>query len=415
MKVLWISNYHFPDVCKRLKIPEPVVGGWMYAGASNLLLNNPGINLAVASHYSGKKLISFSSNGISYFLLPEKLSNKYSKSYETHWKEISNVFKPEIVHIHGSEYPNGLAYIRACGNKGVVVSIQGMVSVYERYYFGSISDFTFLRNITLRDILRWDTIFRNKRQMKKRGLYESELIRKVCNVIGRTEWDKSHCWSINPQAKYYFCNESLRSVFYENNWTLDNCERNSIFLSQAFYPIKGFHILIQALPLILREYPNTKVYISGDSYGREKRFTKNGYNSFLNDLIIKNKCQNNIVYVGKLRENEMCDRFIKSHIFVCPSSIENSANSIGEAQLLGVPCIGSYVGGTMDLIENNQSGFLYRFEEFEMLASIVCRLFSDDKLAKRISESSRKVSAHRHDMVKNAKNLGFIYNSINQV
>ena len=51
-----------------------------------------------------------------------------------------------------------------------------------------------------------------------------------------------------------------------------------------------------------------------------------------------------------------------------PSSIENSPNSLGEAQLLGVPCIASDVGGVTDMIPNKECGIIYRFEEVELLA-----------------------------------------------
>lgn len=49
MKVLWISNIIFPDLCNKLGIAAPVVGGWMQAGAKSLLAKDKSIKLAVAS------------------------------------------------------------------------------------------------------------------------------------------------------------------------------------------------------------------------------------------------------------------------------------------------------------------------------------------------------------------------------
>lgn len=63
----------------------------------------------------------------------------------------------------------------------------------------------------------------------------------------------------------------------------------------------------------------------------------------------------------------MVKRYLLSNVFICPSTIENSPNSLCEAQLLGVPHIASYVGGTADLMKGNEE-CLYRFEETEMLA-----------------------------------------------
>ena len=92
----------------------------------------------------------------------------------------------------------------------------------------------------------------------------------------------------------------------------------------------------------------------------------------------------------------MCKRYLQSHVFVCPSFIENSPNSVGEAQLLGIPCIASFVGGVSDMVVDGETGLLYRFEEVEMLAAAVCRIFTDDKFAKRLSVdligASREIS-----------------------
>ena len=36
---------------------------------------------------------------------------------------------------------------------------------------------------------------------------------------------------------------------------------------------------------------------------------------------------------------------LDSHLYVYPSLMDNSPNALCEAQLLGVPCIATYVGG----------------------------------------------------------------------
>lgn len=53
--------------------------------------------------------------------------------------------------------------------------------------------------------------------------------------------------------------------------------------------------------------------------------------------------------------------------------------------MVGTPCIASYAGGMMDSVSDGETGFLYRFEETEMLAMLVCRLFGDMDLCRRLS------------------------------
>ena len=74
-----------------------------------------------------------------------------------------------------------------------------------------------------------------------------------------------------------------------------------------------------------------------------------------------------IEFTGMLDEKAMCDRYLKSNLFVCCSAIENSPNSLGEAQLLGMPYVASFVGGVPEIAGMN-ADVLYRFEETEMLA-----------------------------------------------
>lgn len=414
MKILWITNILFPAVCKELNLPIPVVGGWMFSGAEALLNASKNVKLNVASLYEGKTLESKQISNITYYLIPRSKPNHlYDHSLESYWKQIKDILKPDIVHIHGSECPHGLAYINACGNTGVIVSIQGLVSVYSTYYLGGIPKKEVKKNVTFRDIIRRDSLFNQNLKFHQRGAFEIEMIKKTSHIIGRTSWDKAHIWAINPQARYHYCNETLRNSFYNHKWEYDECEKHSIFLSQAHYPIKGLHQMIRALPLILRDFPQTKVYIAGnDFFSANKSWRLNGYGKYIRSLMRTNEISDQLVFTGILSEKEMCERYLRSNVFVCPSSIENSPNSVGEAQLLGVPCIASYVGGTSDMVSHYETGLLYRFEETIMLAELVCQIFEDPYFSRKLSDSERSTAHRRHDPSVNTQTLIKIYQSI---
>jgi glycosyltransferase involved in cell wall biosynthesis len=413
MKVLWISNGMFPEACRELHIDEPALGGWMYSGAMALLETNPAIELAVAALYSGKEFKCIDKYKIKYYLIPSKGGNKkYNALLEPYLKRIKSEFNPEIVHIHGSEYPHSLAWVRACGNENVVVSIQGLVSVYARYFLGGIPLKDIKKSITIRDIIRNDSLLSQQKSMCQRGDYEIELLKNVRHIIGRTTWDRSNSWAINPLANYHFCNETLRTKFYNSIWQYNNCEKHTIFLSQAHYPIKGIQQIVKAMPFVLKHYPNTIVYVSGLNFINSSFIRRNGFASYLIKLMKKHGVVENFRFLGILNEEEMVNQFLKANVFVCPSSIENSPNSVGEAQLLGTPCIASYVGGSMDMIQDGESGFLYRFEEVKLLAMRICQIFEDGSHSEQISKKERLISADRHNKVKNGNRLNEIYKTI---
>lgn len=419
MKVLWISNIVFPEALQLLTGEGNLKasGGWML-GAAEALLQSGEVELAVAAvSPKVKSLVKLDGEKIAYYLLPfGKGNERKNDEYRQYWRSIHDEYKPNVVHIHGTEYSHGLSYVDECGADNVVVSIQGMTSVYARYYHQGISKCGILRNITARDILKGGTL-QGYRNFIKRGRYERELLEKVNNIIGRTSWDRSHAWAINPKAKFHVCNETLRSEFYEGEWSYEGCDKHSIFVSQASYPIKGVHMLLQALPLVLRQFPDTVVRIAGadvtySSATWKERLKQTDYGKYIQKLIKRHQLSSHVFFTGALDATQMKNEYLKANVFVSPSSIENSPNSLGEAQMLGVPCISSYVGGTMDMIVNADCGYLYRFEETEMLAYKICEIFTNS--ADFDSQAMIAEAKSRHNPANNASQLLAIYREMSR-
>lgn len=411
MKVLWITNITFPEAIMLMggKSEQKGGGGWMLASAEGLVVHSE-IELSILSVNSlATKLECIRGEKISYYIIPKcKCNNRY----ESYMKDVNKIIQPDIVHIHGTELPFGWAWLNVCPADNVVVSIQGVVSVIARYYLAGLSHIEIIKNITIRDILR-KTIYGEQREFKERGSREIEVLRKVNHIIGRTEFDWAHSKSINPDANYYYCGESLRSEFYEGNWSYQHCTPSTIFLSQGAYPLKGVHMVLKALPAIKAKYPDVKVRIAGDDIvhrnGLISRLRQPGYSRILSQLIKQNTLEECIFFTGRLDANDMKKEYLKANVFVCPSAIENSPNSIGEAQLLGVPIIASYVGGIPDMMKGDEE-HLYRFEEVEMLANKIISVFDnkDGIDTHKMSVIARK----RHDVEANTRLLVSIYNTM---
>jgi glycosyltransferase involved in cell wall biosynthesis len=412
MKVLWITNIMLPAACQKLSIPTINGGGWMVSLAEELKLN-PEIELAIATIYKGKDLLQFDANQITYFLLPSPCNNKYNSSLESLWQNIVSIFSPDIVHIHGTEMAHGLALLRACPKQKAVVSIQGLISVCERYFYGGMSFIDILKNITFRDIIRRDTLFKGRQLFRNGGILEKEYITRTKDVIGRTTWDFVHTKKINPGMNYHFCNESLRSIFYENSWDINKKQSHMIFLSQGGYPLKGMHMLLKAIALLKKEYQDIIVNVAGTDVTKfssiKDKIKISGYGKYLRKLIADLDLSANIRFSGHVNDTQMLKMYLQAHVFVCPSSIENSPNSLGEAKLLGVPCVAAFVGGIPDM---SDGALLYRYEEYEMLAYNIKQIFENNELALHLSENGKKDALKRHDRNKNVLRLLQIYNDI---
>lgn len=419
MKVLWITNTIFPAIAKSLGKKTPVVGGWMYSLAEDLA--QKGINLTVATVRPDIPDHKNNIDGINFFVLQSKKQIlHYDSSLEPKWKEAVAEIKPDIVHIHGTEYAHGLSLMKACPELKFTISIQGLISVYSRYYQGGLYLNTILKNLTIRDMIRQNSIWHAQRKFQKRGrLVEKKYLTLCTHFIGRTQWDHDHVISVNPRARYHFCNESLRDSFYSApKWQLKNINRHTLFLSQALYPIKGLHKVLEALPLVKEVFPDVRVRVAGMDITKTTtlmdKLRLDNYGKYIKKQLKRLGLIQQVSFTGPLDAQGMVREYLACHAFVCPSSIENSPNSLGEAQLLGVPCIASYVGGVPDMVDHCETGLLYRFEETEMLAQHIIRLFQQEAFAQKLSENEIVVAQRRHDRKRNCNTMMKIYEQISK-
>lgn len=415
MKVLWITNILFPEAEQLLTGSGELKasGGWML-GAANALLQKEGIKLYVAS-VSNKvsSLVKLEGKKITYYVLPLGKGNlRVNLQYIPYWKQVQQEVQPDVVHIHGTEFSHGHAYMKACSCDNVVISIQGLTSACAPYYYSGLSRLDIYKNLTFRDVVR-GSLLKGQKDFVRRGEFEKDMIRMAKHIIGRTSWDRARTWAINPDAAYHFCNETLRPEFYDGTvWDYNKCVKHSIFLSQAGYPIKGLHQVLKAMPIILRHYPDTIICVAGGDITKSDSWTEKlrlpGYGLYIKRLIKKYQLGDKVTFTGNLNGAAMKQEYLHTNVFVCPSTIENSPNSLGEAQILGVPCVASYVGGIVDMMKGNEDN-LYRFEEIEMLAEKVCRVFKNQDQ----QVDMKYEAAERHNVQKNMEVLCDIYSSFN--
>ena len=78
-----------------------------------------------------------------------------------------------------------------------------------------------------------------------------------------------------------------------------------------------------------------------------------------------------ISFLGRMEAENIVEVLLHSDLYVHPSYIDNSPNSLCEAQILGVPVIACNVGGVSSLVENGVTGLLIPANGVYELASII--------------------------------------------
>lgn len=373
-------------------------GGWVENLIKKLSnISNIEISSCFYSNFVKKPMIKKYEN-IKYIVLPVRVKGlEYcnDKMVED-LKYVFSTLSPDIVHIIGTEREHDLKMLEIAGINRSIVSITGMVSYCALHYYAGIDEKNF-KIKSIGDVLRNGGPIKERKNFIRYGFSEKQLIKKAKYIMGRTTWDYACVKQLNSDVEYIYCSEVLNQKYFENRWNLKKVKKHSIFVSQASYPLKGFHQLLMALPIILMKYPDTEVYVAGTNLFKNNnlmdKVKHTTYSKHLMKLIKKLKIpKNKIHFTGQLDSNRMLEQYLKANVFVLPSAIENSPNSLGEAMLLGVPCVASCVGGIQDMITDKENGFIYSFDEFYMLAFYICKIFENDDLAielgKRAHESA---------------------------
>ena len=269
-KLLWICNTPLPDIQNVVGI-KSYQEGWL-VGLSNQIRNRKDIDFYYAfPQYKYKRLLYKKIAGINFLGFYNIRKNLFDikQEYVEVARSVIKKINPDIIHIFGTELPHSLEWVYGIDEKEkIIVSIQGVVSKIASVY---------LQGIPFKDQIRgyyedgkYLCLRNEQNEFYKRGINEQKLLKQIKCVIGRTNWDRKFIKAINSQCKYYHCGEILRDSFYEAAWDILNIQRYSIFISQAYYPIKGLHILIDALSMIKKRFPEVIVYVAGDDVFSDK-------------------------------------------------------------------------------------------------------------------------------------------------
>lgn len=365
-------------------------------------------------------------DGVIFYGFREELGRpeRYDPSLEDRFQEILEDFRPDIVHIFGTEYPHTLAMTRAFGDpEHTLTGIQGLCCSIAESYMADLP-YHVQRRATFRDRVRRDSLRQQQAKFEKRAAAEAEAIRLTGHVTGRTTFDREGTGRINPEAKYHAMNETLRRSFYTGQWDMEKVEPYSLFLSQGDYPLKGFHYALQAMPAILNEFPRARLYVAGisiignvggmyeDSHRVPEFLRITSYGKYLRKLIRDLGLEGHVFMTGPLNAEEMKQRFLASEVFLCPSIMENSPNSLCEAMLLGMPVVAARVGGIPDLVTDREDGLLFSGGHPEELADAVIRILSDRQMAYSLGRHARRAASVRHNPDTNFKRLLEIYRSM---
>ena len=417
MKILWIVNSVLNDLSLHLFQKESN-GVWMDALLSDFKAKGEH-QLLIATTLPIKKTVRYEKDGVTYYALPNTyplLYNENKKSNVRAWQALLDTEKPELIQVWGTEFTHGLCALRLTQNIPSVIYMQGYLGSIARYYQAGIDFKDLKKSVTFRDWVKRDSILQQQKKYQKSAVKEKEMLQLSGNIISENEWCNSNIRAIVPTVKTYDCALSINKIFAEKQWDLNKVERHSIMCTASGYTIKGLHMVFRAAALLKEKYPDLKVYVPGTKMisgaSLKDKFRKNGYTKYIEKLIGELGLEKHVVWLGRLPQEKLAEKYEKSHVFMMSSSIENHSSSLKEAMMVGVPCVSSAVGGIPEYVRHGENGYLYRFEEYTLAAKYIEDIFEDGKRAEEISANARKDMLKLHEGADLYKKIIEIYQRV---
>lgn len=401
MRVLWFTNIIMPDAAEYLGWPAPCGNGWWMVALLNHLKHHQ-LELGVVCSIGGKSH-KFKAKGVDYFIVPTPIrrailnrlghpgSQKPSDGLLETFAGIVKAWKPDVIHVHGTEREYGLVRARNMTDVPTMVSIQGLIQVCRKKVFGELQQHEIYGRFPFRRRQSYN-------RMRKYEVYapiEKEILRNVDLVAGRTDWDQAWARSCNPAVRYRHIDEIMRTQFYEEKpWDLKNCARYRVFTTSGNQPLKGIHVLIEAIHFLKPLMPDIQLKVASQGFGNK---SKRGYACYVRQLVQRYDLMNNVEFLGWIDADALAENHRQAHCFVIPSFIENGCNALQEAMLMGTPCIASYAGGLTTTLGKPDTGLSFPAGDSAMLAQCIRRIFENDELAVKFGRNARTVARKRHD------------------
>lgn len=409
MKVLWFEV----TVPSRFSNDGQVLAGWQDS-LENIIRSDFSIELYIAFETRDCNCEKKELGNVTYLPMRTetgfvgRLKNKilWQRSIErlkTSMRRILDEVNPDIIHVFGTEWPYGL--VAELTEKPVVIHIMGALIPYmNAFYPPGISSSDMKAVLPFWRVLGRLKIMFAYRQNVKSKENERRIWKSVHYYMGRTKWDENLSRILSPSRTYFHVDEALRPEFFSENqqWMCPESSHIRLVSTGCSTFWKGPDMLLKTAA-ILKEWGVDFEWIVAGKMDETLR-------KCVERKVGTSFSANNVRLIGFTKPLELKKILIQSLMYVHTAYVENSPNSICEAQLLGVPVVSTYVGGIPTLLQNN--GVLVPANDPWQMACAIVDLSKDRNKMKSFSEGGRRLALSRHNPASIQKQLLTCYKDI---
>ena len=405
MRILWFTN-----TTSNYTIPLGYNGGGWISTLEYEIIKREGIELGISfilNHQPQK----VARGNVIYYPIP----NKYAEGSLVHLQPIVSSFdkidrkivedclkviddfKPDLIHIFGVEGCFGL--IAKETNIPVLVHIQGILHpIFNAFLPPFMSWQKYISSFNLiKAIKRFSSYYRWKHNCHR----EKDIFHHVKHYCGRTEWDKKLSSLLSPQCSYYHVDEILRDVFYESE-TYSPPKKLTIVSTISDMPYKGTDMILKTAKVLKESYFED---FEWQVYGLDNANDMESLTGICASAV-------NVKLCGIATADTIKEKILAATVFANLSYIDNSPNSLCEAQILGCPVVATNVGGKSSLLTDKEDGILVPANDPYIAAATILEIFSHPEWAQTLGRNGSIRAKKRHDRTTITNRLIDVYHQI---
>jgi glycosyltransferase involved in cell wall biosynthesis len=158
-------------------------------------------------------------------------------------------------------------------------------------------------------------------------------------------------------------------------------------------PNKGQETLINAMPELLKKFPNLKCVILGGRYDKDQPETDR-----LKTVARHNRCADSVLFLGE--RDDAPDIFAAYDVAVHLADFDYLPFGVLECMALGKPCVCTNVGGIPELITHGDNGLLVHPGNYEDAAVAISFYLENPGEMDRTARRAREFVLNRYDLDK---------------
>ena len=144
----------------------------------------------------------------------------------------------------------------------------------------------------------------------------------------------------------------------------------------SLYPVKGHRFLLEAMPEILRRWPEARLLVIG----------RGELDVALKEQVEQLAIGANVHFLGMRQDVPRLLSVLDA--FVLPSLSEGFSLALLEAMASAKPVVATLVGGNPELIDHGRTGFLVQPEDAKDLAANLVKLLSDPEMMQQFGRQA---------------------------